>query len=80
MRIWQTGTYPISAFKFYSAAYPERSCLGLNLGRGLMVENVNITGNGAPIVTVGRFDVIGVYVTKRYEPTLEILAPKGGKP
>jgi len=77
MRVWQTGTYPVSAFKFYAVAYPERSCLGLNLGHGLTAKIVNITGGRAPISSSGRFDVIGIYVTKNYEPTLEVLVPMG---
>jgi hypothetical protein len=79
MRVWQTGTYPGSAIKFYGVAYPERSCLGVNLGRELTVENINLTSNGVPIFTVGRFYVMGIYITKNYGPTLEILAPKGGR-
>ena len=80
MRIWQTGTYPGGAIKFYGVAYPERSCLGLNVGRGLTVEVINLNSSRAPIVTSGRFDVMGIYITKNYEPTLEILAPKRGRP
>jgi hypothetical protein len=78
MRIWQTGTYPVSAFKFYAAAYPQRACLGVNWGDGLTADIVNLSVGGAPIVTFGRFDVTGIYVTRSDEPTLEILAPRGG--
>jgi len=80
MRVWQTGTYPASAFKFYAVAYPERSCLGLNAGCRLTTTIVNITSDRAPIVTSGRFDVMGIYVVKNYDPMLEILVPEGVKP
>ena len=80
MKVWQTGMYPVGTIKFYGVAYPERSCLGVNQGQGLTVEIINLASNRAPIVTSGRFDVMGIYVTKNYEPTLEILAPKGGRP
>jgi hypothetical protein len=78
MKVWQTGVYPGSSVKFYVVAYAERSCVGLNFGRESTVKIINLTGDRAPTVTAGRLNVTGVYVTKSYEPTLEILAPKVG--
>ena len=78
MRIWQSGIYRVGPVRFYNAAHPQRSCLGLSLDRGIPVETIKLTGADLQMGDL-RLDIIGLYVEQLGTPSLEILAPEGRK-